>query len=154
MHSSINLKLKIFLSFLGLSALILPLFLSLTNFSLIAYFYTPTSKEEVTKITPISLPSSVQGLTALSLLNQAEFKSLENRADYLVVNLDPTKVATPSRALNLTQEELATLLDEESDLISLFKTNNLVLVTTDIASVEPLAQILKKAGLNVSVYLK
>ena len=154
MRSTIPLKLKILLTLIGLSAVALPIFLIAVDFNPIGYFYQPTPAAKKSDLTTAAAQKPISPSPAnLPLLSASEFQALEKDASFLVINLDNTIKKTNSRYLNMNLSELNTLLEEESDIPSLLKTNKLILVVSDIILGEGAAKKLMEKGLQVSIYL-
>ena len=154
MHPTTTLKLKIFLTLIGLSAVALPIFLIAIDFNPVSYFYQPTpatKKSEV--ITPSSELVSSPTSSPLALLSVSEFQLLEKDTSFLVINVDNAIEKTSPRYLTMTSSELSTILQEESDIPSLLKTDKVILVTSEVVSGEEAAKKLIEKGLQVSIYL-
>lgn len=146
---------KILISSVGLLAVVLPIVLIVTNFNLVSYFYHPLPfQQPVSQSNQNEIESTNEAMRQnIKLLNKDEFLSLENSTDYLVVNLDNTLAGQGKKYLSITSIELKTMLGSQENLATLFKTQKIILATTDIVNGEPMVREMMKKGLIVAVYI-
>ena len=153
MYPAMPLKLKILITVIGLSAIVLPIFLIAVDFNPVGYFYQPTVANKKSDIITPTTEAELSAPSNLALISVSEFQRLENDTSFLVINLDAAVAKTNSTYLNMTRGELNTILQEEWGIPSLLKTNKVILVSSDVVSGEEMAKKLMEKGLQVFLYL-
>lgn len=141
---------KVFLSLIGLAAVLLPVILMATNFQPLAFlFNSPTPSQQTTNN---SQPEATNSGTPL--LTKADFEEVKKNGESLIIDLRP-EAKEGKGVLKITSEELTNLINEteKGKLPEVFHSTRLVLVTRDLVSAYKINQTLKDQGFLVSVYL-
>lgn len=150
MHRENERRVKVIYSLIGLGAVIIPIFLIAVNFQPLGFLI---NKQKTSSPTSSPTPTVENSQVGIPLLTKDEFSAVRTNTSYLVVDTRGGNAkGNGTLGLSLTELKKAVSLNSHDDLVALFKTQNIILVSSDLIESRQIAQTLKEKDFMVGIY--